>query len=125
MRIVPDDARSRAPAARVFGAGNAGAGAPLPQLFFRALRSRISPADASLTRISPSQSRSNSSDALDKIRFEGLTDKSRLEGQVRRAPPALLADARLRFDTFPKHTKIFLATVDTSREETRGRSGGA
>ena len=31
---------------------------------------------------------SNSSDALDKIRFEGLTDKSRLEAQVRaRAPP--------------------------------------
>lgn len=31
---------------------------------------------------SPSSYHSNSSDALDKIRFEGLTDKSRLEAQV-------------------------------------------
>jgi hypothetical protein len=99
VRIAPDDARSRAPSARVFGAGNAGAGAPLPQLFFRALRSRISPADASLTRISPSQSRSNSSDALDKIRFEGLTDKSRLEAQVRHRPPR--KHPTTAFDSFP------------------------
>jgi len=61
--------------------------------------SRISPADASLTRISPSQFRSNSSDALDKIRFEGLTDKSRLEAQVRHRPTR--KHPTTAFDSFP------------------------
>lgn len=64
-------------AASIFSAGIGDNGAPAPRSAITA------PEPSADRRPTPPRPRSNSSDALDKIRFEGLTDKSRLEAQVR------------------------------------------
>merc|ERR1712159_606434 len=50
-------------------------------LFYDIFRKLLLTASSSSSSSSSSLHNSNSSDALDKIRFEGLTDKSKLESQ--------------------------------------------